>query len=472
MSRRVSLPGASELFGGAAPKQTRPRSAPPPTDRRRAAAGSRTAVVDDRKSSGRVRHATKITVYVTEEELLGLEQTRLALRADHGLTADRGRIVREAIDVVLADFVDHGPDSVLVRRLKASEHRQRAGVESSTAAGSELPVSGRAENASDLPIDSPGYRPGAGGAEGKGFSVHLVNFEGPFDLLLQLISKHKLDITEIALSVVTDEFIAHIKAMGPEWDLDQTSEFLLIAATLLDLKAARLLPQGRGRGRRGPGAAGGAGSAVRAAAAVPGVQADRGAGAGADGGRGASASRGRSGWSRGSPSCCRRCCSGSIPAGLAALAAQAMAPKTSPEGVSLAHLHAPAVTVREQALVIVDRLRRQRSTTFRALVSDSPDTGHDGVPVPRPAGAVPRGSGHVRPGDAAGRADHPLDRQRRGRDRRQRRVRRGARPSRSEGEAAAGVRRDRFLEPGEDSTEETIYRSDPTGGGPDETADQ
>ncbi|WP_420359199.1 hypothetical protein [Kribbella jejuensis] len=82
---------------------------------------SRTTVVDDRKSSGRIRHDTKITVYVTEEELLGLEQTRLALRAEHGLTADRGRIVREAIDVLLADFVDHGPDSVLVRRLRAAE---------------------------------------------------------------------------------------------------------------------------------------------------------------------------------------------------------------------------------------------------------------------------------------------------------------------------------------------------------------
>ncbi|MEV5966340.1 hypothetical protein AB0L70_31525 [Kribbella sp. NPDC051952] len=122
MSRRVSLPGASELFGGAAPKQTKPEkrtttdsTAGPSTVR------SRTAVTDDRKSSGRIRHDTKITVYVTEEELLGLEQTRLALRAEHGLMADRGRIVREAIDVLLADFVDHGPDSVLVRRLKASE---------------------------------------------------------------------------------------------------------------------------------------------------------------------------------------------------------------------------------------------------------------------------------------------------------------------------------------------------------------
>src|SRR5436309_14616227 len=74
------------------------------------------------------------------------------------------------------------------------------------------------------------------------FTVRLTNFEGPFDLLLQLIGKHKLDVTEIALSQVTDEFIAHLRALGDELDLDQASEFLVVAATLLDLKAARLLP--------------------------------------------------------------------------------------------------------------------------------------------------------------------------------------------------------------------------------------
>ncbi|ADB34130.1 chromosome segregation and condensation protein ScpA [Kribbella flavida DSM 17836] len=228
---------------------------------------------------------------------------------------------------------------------------------------------------SELPIDLPG----AADAEspvssGKGFSVHLVNFEGPFDLLLQLISKHKLDITEIALSQVTDEFIAHIKALGSEWDLDQTSEFLLIASTLLDLKAARLLPQGdvedaedlalleardllfarllqyrafkqiaaliqqrmADEGRRFPRAVG---VEPRFAELLPEVLL------------------------------------GVTPDQFAALAAAAMAPRNNiPEGVSLAHLHAPAVTVREQAAVIVDRLRRQRSTTFRTLVSDSPDT--------------------------------------------------------------------------------------------------
>jgi segregation and condensation protein A len=228
-----------------------------------------------------------------------------------------------------------------------------------------------------LPLDLPSGQSADGVpavAESKGFSVHLVNFEGPFDLLLQLISKHKLDITEIALSVITDDFIAHIKALGSEWDLDQTSEFLLIAATLLDLKAARLLPKGEveddedlalleardllfarllqyrafkqiaalvqermaAESRRFPRAVG---MEPRFAELLPEVLL------------------------------------GLDPAGLAALAARALAPKTDvPEGVSLSHLHAPTVTVREQAVVIVDRLRRQRSTTFRALVADSPDT--------------------------------------------------------------------------------------------------
>ena len=79
-------------------------------------------------------------------------------------------------------------------------------------------------------------------ADGGRFTVRLANFEGPFDLLLQLISKHKLDVTEVALSKVTNEFMAYLHAMGPDWDLDQTTEFLVVAATLLDLKAARLLP--------------------------------------------------------------------------------------------------------------------------------------------------------------------------------------------------------------------------------------
>ncbi|MEV4319646.1 segregation/condensation protein A [Actinocrispum sp. NPDC049592] len=83
--------------------------------------------------------------------------------------------------------------------------------------------------------------------EGNGspkFTVRLSNFEGPFDLLLQLISQHEMDVTEVALHRVTDDFIAHIRSMGSDFDLDETTEFLVVAATLLDLKAARLLPAG------------------------------------------------------------------------------------------------------------------------------------------------------------------------------------------------------------------------------------
>ena len=81
----------------------------------------------------------------------------------------------------------------------------------------------------------------------SGFAVHLENFDGPFDLLLQLISRHKMDVTEVALSIVTDEFIGYIRRLeesGEGWQLDQATEFLVVAATLLDLKAAKLLPQG------------------------------------------------------------------------------------------------------------------------------------------------------------------------------------------------------------------------------------
>lgn len=83
--------------------------------------------------------------------------------------------------------------------------------------------------------------------EVSGFAVHLENFDGPFDLLLQLISRHKMDVTEVSLSLVTDEFIGYIRKLeesGEGWQLDQATEFLVVAATLLDLKAAKLLPQG------------------------------------------------------------------------------------------------------------------------------------------------------------------------------------------------------------------------------------
>ncbi len=215
-------------------------------------------------------------------------------------------------------------------------------------------------------------RESAGSAESVGFEVQLDNFEGPFDLLLSLISKHKLDITEVSLSTVTDDFIAHVKAGGPEWDLEQTSSFLLVAATLLDLKAARLVPQGdvedeedlalleardllfarllqyrafkgiasvlevrlAGEAKRHPRSVG---MEERFATLLPEVL---------------------------------------IGIGLeqfAALAAKALEPKAVPE-LTLSHIHAARVSVREQAAIVVDRLRRQGAMTFRALCGDSPDT--------------------------------------------------------------------------------------------------
>ncbi|KJL42588.1 segregation and condensation protein A [Microbacterium trichothecenolyticum] len=94
------------------------------------------------------------------------------------------------------------------------------------------------------PDASTGAATGAGPAAGEGFRVALTNFDGPFDLLLTLISKHELDITEVSLSLVTNDFIAYLRELGPGEELDEASEFLVVAATLLDMKVAGLLPQG------------------------------------------------------------------------------------------------------------------------------------------------------------------------------------------------------------------------------------
>ncbi|MBF9327201.1 segregation/condensation protein A [Mycobacteroides chelonae] len=87
--------------------------------------------------------------------------------------------------------------------------------------------------------------PEAAASETHGFRIRLTNFEGPFDLLLQLISQHRLDVTEVSLHQVTDEFIAYTKSLGDTYSLDEVTAFLVVAATLLDLKAARLLPSGQ-----------------------------------------------------------------------------------------------------------------------------------------------------------------------------------------------------------------------------------
>ena len=117
MSRRVSLPAADDLFR-TTDEQARVRAVP---DAPEPEAGSEddgsAEESQSRKPSGRVRHDEKVTVYVTSDELLDLEHTRLALRRDHGLALDRGRLIREAVAVVLRDFDEKGHDSVLVQRL-------------------------------------------------------------------------------------------------------------------------------------------------------------------------------------------------------------------------------------------------------------------------------------------------------------------------------------------------------------------
>jgi segregation and condensation protein A len=211
-----------------------------------------------------------------------------------------------------------------------------------------------------------------GSAARTEFTVHLENFDGPFDLLLGLISKHQLDVTEVALSEVTDEFISHIKLAGTEWDLEQTTEFLLVASTLLDLKASRLVPSGavedegdlalleardilfarllqyrayklvagefRERlaveSRRFPRSVG---LEPRFAAALPEVL----IGLGAD--------------------------------ELAAVAAHALRHRPEPT-MEVAHLHASTVSVRDQGAIVAERLRSTGTATFRSLCVDSPDT--------------------------------------------------------------------------------------------------
>ncbi|MEU6921433.1 ScpA family protein [Streptomyces sp. NPDC046631] len=231
------------------------------------------------------------------------------------------------------------------------------------------PAPREASDAPEAPAESP--EPPEPADDGR-FTVRLANFEGPFDLLLQLIARHKLDVTEVALSKVTDEFMAHIRAMGPDWDLDQTTEFLVVAATLLDLKAARLLPAAEvedeadlalleardllfarllqyraykriaeilsdrlaSEGRRFPRTVG---LEPHHAELLPEVVISIGAEA------------------------------------FAALAVKAMQPRVEPQ-VYVDHIHAPLVSVREQAGIVVARLREAGEASFRTLTEDAPDT--------------------------------------------------------------------------------------------------
>ena len=207
---------------------------------------------------------------------------------------------------------------------------------------------------------------------GDSFQVHLDVFEGPFDLLLSLIAKKQLDVTLVALAQVTDEFIAHIRSTGEDWDLDQASGFLVVAATLLDLKVARLLPSAdleddedlalleardllfarllqyraykqlaaqfeqrmATEGRRFPRVVP---MEPEFVALLPEVLLGLG------------------------------------PEQFAELAGRAMVPK-APPAVAVDHLHAPKVSVREQAVLLSRRLRQVGTATFRSLSADAEST--------------------------------------------------------------------------------------------------
>ena len=227
-----------------------------------------------------------------------------------------------------------------------------------------------------LPVDGP---PGieslagesAGGEFADGFHVRLDNFEGPFDLLLSLISRRQLDVTEVALSKVTDEFLSYLTAAG-EWDLGQATEFLVIASTLLDLKAARLLPAGDVEDEEDLALLEARDllfvrllqyRAYKLAAAYL-----------AELERAQSRRHGRNaGLEPRFAQLLPDIMIGVTPSRFAKLAALAMAPRPAPE-LRIDHVHVLRVSVREHLLVIRERLRRNGAATFRAIVADCQNT--------------------------------------------------------------------------------------------------
>lgn len=206
-------------------------------------------------------------------------------------------------------------------------------------------------------------------ASSSRFTVRLENFEGPFDLLLQLISQQQMDVTEVALHRVTDEFIAHLRVLGESFDLDETTEFLVVAATLLDLKAARLLPsadvedetdlalleardllfarllQYRAYKQVATLFAELESAALRRYPRSVAIE-EKFAGLLPEVLLGVDAAR------------------------FAETAAAVFRPKPPPPTVSLEHLHAPRVSVHEHAAVLRSRLARDGQASFRGLVAD------------------------------------------------------------------------------------------------------
>ena len=208
-----------------------------------------------------------------------------------------------------------------------------------------------------------------------GFSLHLENFDGPFDLLLQLISRHKMDITEVALGTVTDEFISYIKQLENSengWDLDKTTEFLVVAATLLDLKAAKLLPSGEVDDESDLALLEARDLLFarllqyRAFKEIAAIFSER-------------IEREEKSFPRTvalEPHFAQLLPEVLIGVGaqrFAAIANRVLTPKTTPV-FSIDHLHRPLVSVAEQAVKVVEMLRKAGRVTFRSLVSDANST--------------------------------------------------------------------------------------------------
>lgn len=204
------------------------------------------------------------------------------------------------------------------------------------------------------------------------FEVHLEVFEGPFDLLLGLIAKHQLDVTEVALSHVTDEFLAYLDQRTPVWDLGQATQFLVVAATLLDLKAARLLPSAEVEDEDDLALLEARDLLFarllqyRAYKQAATMLAQRMAAEASRHPRAVGLEERYSGL-------LPEVLLGLGPTEFAALAYRVLQPRPAPV-LPVDHLHAPRVSVREQAGWLVRQLRLVQVATFRALTADSADT--------------------------------------------------------------------------------------------------
>ena len=235
------------------------------------------------------------------------------------------------------------------------------------------------EKPSTNTLDSLSSRPGATTVTGEGrvpgFSVTLENFDGPFDLLLQLISRHRMDITDVAIATVTDEFISYIRELEKTdegWKLDHATEFLVVAATLLDLKAARLLPSGEIDDEEDLALLEARDLLFarllqyRAFKEIANILSERIAAQEKTFARSVSLDPVFA-------ALLPEVLIGVTPERFAAIANRVLTPKTAPT-LSVEHLHLPLVSVAAEAVLVVAALRKHKTMTFRGLVADASNT--------------------------------------------------------------------------------------------------